>query len=51
MTIDGKNIHDVTSLSIAEAQEFFESLSLDAEKAQAYGLATKKLQDLGPGGK
>ncbi|MCD6364991.1 MAG: excinuclease ABC subunit UvrA, partial [Planctomycetes bacterium] len=34
VTVAGKNIHDVTSLTIAEAQGFFANLKLDQEKTQ-----------------
>lgn len=32
--INDKNIHDVTKMSISEAREYFDSLSLDPEKTQ-----------------
>ena len=44
VTIDDKNIHDVTSLSIAEAKAFFESLSLDAEKAQIAEMIVREIR-------
>jgi len=34
VTINGKNIYDITRMSISEAREYFDTLSLDAEKAQ-----------------
>ena len=43
VTVDGKNIHDVTALSIAEAKEFFESLELDAEKAQIAEMIVREI--------
>jgi len=44
VTIDKKNIHDVTALSIAEARAFFESLSLDAEKAQIAEMIVREIR-------
>jgi len=44
VTIDDKNIHDVTALSIAEAKEFFESLSLDAEKARIAEMIVREIR-------
>ncbi len=32
--IDGKNIHDVTQMSISEARQYFSSLDLDTERVQ-----------------
>ena len=32
--IDGRNIHDVTGMSISQARQYFASLDLDAERAQ-----------------
>ncbi len=34
VSIDGRNIHDVTGMSISQAREYFESLDLDVERAQ-----------------
>jgi len=34
VTVDGRNIHDVTRMGISEALEFFAELDLDAEKSQ-----------------
>ncbi len=44
VTIDGKNIHDVTAMSIAEAKEFFESLALDAEKTQIAEMIVREIR-------
>ena len=42
--IDGKNINDVTSMSIAEAKEFFESLTLNEEKAQIAEMIVREIR-------
>ena len=34
VTIGGRNIHDVTRLSISEARHYFDALDLDIERAQ-----------------
>jgi excinuclease ABC subunit A len=43
VTIDKKNIHDLTSMSIFEAKEFFESLSLDPEKTQIAEMIVREI--------
>jgi excinuclease ABC subunit A len=43
VTIDGKNINDITSMSIADAKAFFESLSLDEEKAQIAEMVVREI--------
>jgi len=44
VTVGGKNIHEITSLSIAEAKEFFESLSLDTEKARIAEMIVREIR-------
>ncbi len=44
VTIAGKNIHDVTSMSIADAKEFFETLTLDEEKAQIAEMVVREIR-------
>jgi len=44
VTIDGKNIHQLTSLSIEEAQEFFNKLKLDEEKSLIAGQLLKEIR-------
>jgi excinuclease ABC subunit A len=44
VTIDGKNINDVTSMSIAQARDFFESLRLDDEKAQIAEMVVREIR-------
>ena len=44
VTIDGKNINDITSMSIADAKAFFESLSLDEEKAQIAEMIVREIR-------
>ncbi|MBT3198330.1 MAG: excinuclease ABC subunit UvrA [Phycisphaerales bacterium] len=44
VTIDGKNIDDITSMSIAQAQDFFDSLTLDQEKAQIAEMVVREIR-------
>jgi len=44
VTIDGKNIHDITSLSIAQARDFFDSLTLDEEKAKIAEMVVREIR-------
>jgi len=42
--IDGRNIHDVTSMSIAQARGFFQTLTLDEEKAQIAEMVVREIR-------
>jgi len=42
--INGSNIHHVTSLSIADARDFFEDLSLDAEKTRIAEMIVREIR-------
>jgi len=44
VTIDGKNIHELTKLSIEKAQEFFNKLKLDKEKTLIAAQVLKEIK-------
>jgi len=44
VTIDGKNIHELTKLSIEKAQEFFNKLKLDKEKSLIASQVLKEIK-------
>ncbi|MFP3938629.1 MAG: excinuclease ABC subunit UvrA, partial [Phycisphaerae bacterium] len=44
VTIDEKNIHDVTQMYIAEALEFFDSLELDAERRRIAEIILREIR-------
>ncbi len=45
VTVDGKNIRDVTRMSIVEALEFFDSLHLDTERSHIAETILREIRD------